>query len=210
MQRRHHYEQAFEAYLRQRRVPYVAVDEARKALLPQRAARPDEPGGSLKSFDLVIYGEGVNLLTEVKGRRTIPTARGAGRLECWVTREDIESLECWERLFGPTFEAVFAFVYWCDQTPADALFAEVFEHADRWYALRIVRLADYKGLARVRSPRWGTMDLSPGDFDRVSMPLAPPGPNPLGPGRSVRWTGVEGLGANPGPLPSLDALVGPP
>ena len=33
-QRRHHYEAAFEGYLRQRRIPYVAVDEAKKSLLP--------------------------------------------------------------------------------------------------------------------------------------------------------------------------------
>jgi hypothetical protein len=33
-QRRHHYERAFEELLRRRRVPYVAVDESRRALLP--------------------------------------------------------------------------------------------------------------------------------------------------------------------------------
>lgn len=57
-QRRHHYEQAFEAHLRAQRVPYVAVDEARKALLPEAGAMsisvPSLEGGvtqsSLKSF----------------------------------------------------------------------------------------------------------------------------------------------------------------
>lgn len=46
-QRRHHYEQAFEAYVRQERIPYVAVNEAKKALLPastQRRIEQDEPG----------------------------------------------------------------------------------------------------------------------------------------------------------------------
>src|SRR5688572_22372104 len=33
-QRRFHYEQAFEHFLRANRVPYVAVDEAKKALMP--------------------------------------------------------------------------------------------------------------------------------------------------------------------------------
>jgi hypothetical protein len=74
MQRRHHYELAFEAYLRSRRIPYVAVDEARKALLPEgaslRVIDPAEaalaatgggaggapPGRTLKSFDAVLYG----------------------------------------------------------------------------------------------------------------------------------------------------------
>lgn len=100
MQRRHHYEQAFEDYLRQRRVPYVAVDEARKALLPEghqlrvidptdaahaAATGTEPPARSIKSFDLVIY-PGItdrdsatsaptdNLLVEVKGRRIAPRA----------------------------------------------------------------------------------------------------------------------------------------
>ncbi len=33
-QRRYHYERAFEQYLRARRIPYISVDEARRALLP--------------------------------------------------------------------------------------------------------------------------------------------------------------------------------
>jgi hypothetical protein len=47
-QRRHHYEAAFEQYLRATRVPYVAVDEAKKALLPGAAdfhvVEAGEPG----------------------------------------------------------------------------------------------------------------------------------------------------------------------
>lgn len=46
-----HYERAFEAFLRSHRIPYVAVDEARRALV---APEPDvEPHGDLKSFDLL-------------------------------------------------------------------------------------------------------------------------------------------------------------
>ncbi|MGE3107196.1 MAG: HYExAFE family protein [Phycisphaerales bacterium] len=103
-QRRHHYERAFEEYLRSRRIPYVSVDEARKALLPARPAgiprgrggggggggvgggqsaddlsaglTPDAASGapSLKSFDFVIYGQDGNLLIDIKGRRV--SARG--------------------------------------------------------------------------------------------------------------------------------------
>ena len=73
-QRRHHYEAAFEGYLRQRRIPYVAVDEAKKSLLP---GSPAGVGGvrALKSFDFVLYGQGNNLLAEVKGRRVASPRR---------------------------------------------------------------------------------------------------------------------------------------
>lgn len=196
-QRRHHYEAAFEQYLRATRVPYVAVDEAKKALLPgaadfhvTEASETGAPGGaarpqSLKSFDFVIYGEGLNLLCEVKGRRiSLPkrdsSKRGAGsgsrvgRLENWVTNDDAESLARWERLFGPGFEAAFIFVYWCDAQPPDGLFQEIFAHRDRWYAIRACRLRDYAGAMKVRSPKWRTLHVPTAVFDRISHPFAPP------------------------------------
>src|SRR2546423_987338 len=56
-----HYEAAFEAFLRERGIPYVAVDEAKKALFAN---------AKLKSFDFVVYSKnGPNLLVDVKGRQ---------------------------------------------------------------------------------------------------------------------------------------------
>ena len=55
-----HYEAAFEDYLRKKGLPYIAVDEAKKALFA---------GAKLKSFDFVVYNKkGPNLLVDVKGR----------------------------------------------------------------------------------------------------------------------------------------------
>ncbi|CAG1002145.1 hypothetical protein PHYC_02972 [Phycisphaerales bacterium] len=205
MQRRHHYEQALESYLRARRIPYVAVDEARKALLPEGDLGALTDGhAALKSFDLVIYGEGSNLLLEVKGRRVISrsgtadTAPKAGRLESWVTLDDVESLGRWESLFGSGFEAAFVFVYWCDQLPPDALFEEIFEHAGRWYAIKCVRLRDYREAMKVRSPRWRTVDLAPRVFADLAAPLAP-GQTP-----EVAFRG--GLWQTAPPAPLLDRL----
>jgi len=225
-QRRHHYERAFEDYLRTRRIPYVAVDEARKALLPAGAPltvrdAADAPPTALKSFDFVIYGKGVNLLVEIKGRklarraaRILPAPDGAGparraarppgraRLESWVTRDDVESLGRWEALFGPEFAAVFVFIYWCDAQPPDALFQEVFERRGRWYALRAVRVTDYARHMKVRSLRWGTVDLATEAFERVSVPFAPSVPHPLAPGSDI-----GSRSAVPGPgTPALEVL----
>lgn len=187
-QRRHHYEQAFETYLRSRRVPYVAVDEAKKAILPEGqplSVQIREEGlpprsAALKSFDFVIYGEGTNLLVEIKGRRiarrTLAVSQSKssrGRLDTWVTLDDVESLGSWGRLFGPEFAAAFVFVYWCDEQPPDALFEEIFEHRGRWYALRAVSLADYTSAMKVRSLRWRTVHLPAAAFDRLSVPFAP-------------------------------------
>jgi len=215
-QRRHHYEAAFEAYLRQRRIPYVCVDEAKKTLLPAGASLrlaegPGEPGKSLKSFDFVVYGQDLNLLVEIKGRK-VPARRsgsrdglgrqvGQGRLECWVTQDDIASLSAWERLFGPGFEAVLIFVYWCDEQPPDGLFQEICAHNGRWYALRSIPLASYREHLRQRSARWRTVDLARGDFERLSHPFAPAAtpPAPMMPD----WETLD-----PGPrVPVLDPIA---
>ncbi len=165
-QRRFHYEQAFEHYLRANRIPYVAVDEARKALLPAGDAMP-----SIKSFDFVVYGpNGRNLLLDVKGRKL---AAGSGRrLENWVTRDDVEGLDRWSRLFGPGFEATFLFMYWCERQPPDALFEEIFEFAGRWYALRETPLADYCRAMQPRSVRWDTLCVPAAEFQRISRPFS--------------------------------------
>lgn len=216
-QRRHHYEHALEQYLRAIRVPYVAVDEARKALLPDsaefRVSAPSADGkrreAALKSFDFVLYGApgspGGNLLAEVKGRKIIRRARksvragsGTGRLESWVTLEDVRSLQIWQQLFGPEFHAAFVFVYWCDEQPPDGLFQEIFEHRGRWYAVRAVHLEDYTRVMKVRSPRWGTVHVAPVEFERISSPLA----GPRGASAPNLWGGLE-LGPSE---PAIDRL----
>lgn len=159
---------------------------------------PTEPGQTrteaLKSFDYVIYGppggEGgqppANLLVEVKGRKVAaprreppapdappraPRPPAAARLESWVTLDDVESLSRWERLFGPGFEAAIVFVYWCDDIPPDGLYHEVIEFRGRWYTFRAVKVRDYAATMKTRSPRWRTVHLSAGDFDRLAHPL---------------------------------------
>lgn len=170
MQRRHHYEQAFESYLRSRRIPYVAVDEARKALLPGTTpAGAKTLDAALKSFDAIIYGQDVNLLVEVKGRRA---AAFPSHLQNWVTLDDVESLSRWESLFGSGFEAAFVFIYWCQDSPPDGLFDEIFTHAGRCYALRVVRLTEYRSAMRLRSARWRTVHLATSSFARLATPLA--------------------------------------
>jgi len=186
-QSRHHYERAFENYLRACRLPYIAVSEARKALLPETARGRDrlprlgpwtDAPPSLKSFDFVVYAPapGGNLLIDIKGRRIANSTRNgsplaAGRLECWVTQEDVDSLTRWESLFGEGFAGAFVFVYWCDAQPPDALFQEVFEERGRWYAVRSIRVRDYAACMKTRSARWGTVDLPRADFERLSVPF---------------------------------------
>lgn len=159
-------------------MPYIAVDEAKRTLLPEgaklRVHTEGEPRPkAIKSFDFVVYGRSSHLLVDVKGRKVARarSATGTGRLESWVTEDDVRSLNQWQSLFGAGYQPVFLFLYWWESQPPDGLFDDVFEHAGKWYAGRIVRLDDYAALMRVRSPRWRTVHLSRSDFDRVSTPF---------------------------------------
>lgn len=204
-QRRFHYEHAFEAMLRRRRLPYICVDEAKKALLPEGArltlserhertadfphpvpegAQHPHPGTqsepeAIKSFDFVVYDRGRCLLIDVKGRKIIqrrsrgasPDPRKPGRMESWVTEDDVRSLVRWRALFGDGYDALFVFLYWCDAQPPDGLYQEVFEHRGRWYALRAVELDAYRAHMTQRSPRWRTVHLPTAAFERLSEPF---------------------------------------
>jgi len=149
-----HYEAAFEDYLRGRQLPYVAVDEAKKALFA---------GAALKCFDLLVYSEsGANLLVDVKVRKfpdITPGRRPAASRawENWVTREDLESLAEWEKVFGPAFQAVLAIAYWLQGPPQHSLFDDVHFYKQRYYAFYAIRLCDYVAAARPRSDKWQTV-----------------------------------------------------
>ncbi len=155
-----HYEAAFEAYLRHRGIPYVAVDEAKKALFSN---------AKLKSFDFVVYNQnGSNLLVDVKGRQC---RNGATRrsFETWTSQRDVEDLMQWEQVFGENFKAVLTFVYWIDAplTPEPGMF----EFRDKWYLLMGIDLAEYRNHMRRRSPKWETVSLPIEDFRQLARPI---------------------------------------
>jgi hypothetical protein len=155
-----HYEAAFEAYLRHRGIPYVAVDEAKKALFSN---------AKLKSFDFVVYNKtGPNLLIDVKGRqmRDSTTKR---TFETWATQRDVEDLMQWEQVFGDGFKAVLTFIYWIE-TPLSPQ-PGMFEHRDRWYLLMAIDLAEYRNHMRRRSVKWETVALPAEDFRQLARPI---------------------------------------
>src|SRR3989304_3992630 len=100
--RDNHYEAAFEAYLRDRRLPYVAVDEGKRSLLAG--------GESIKSLDFIVSSPGaVTWLVDVKGRRFPSGDEQKQYWKNWSPREDLKSLGQWEQLFGEGFRGLFLF-----------------------------------------------------------------------------------------------------
>ncbi|MDA0835403.1 MAG: HYExAFE family protein [Planctomycetota bacterium] len=188
-QRRNHYDAAFEALLRGQKLPYVAVDEARRALLQQ---------ASLKSMDFLVYapGDRQNLLVDVKGRRFPPTrcgAQGAASWENWATTEDITSLLTWQKMFGESFRGVLVFAYELGSVLWTQEFPQIHPFRGRPYAYFGVWVDEYALEMKTRSARWGTVSLSQASFRRLRFPI------------SRVWEGADAadLSVTPAPLSSF-------
>lgn len=168
-QRNIHYEAAFEDYLRSRAAPYVAVDEAKKALFGR---------ATLKSFDFIVYSTaGPNLLVDVKGRKFPDGVPGRKRgnhraWENWVTREDVEGLFRWQGVFGVEFTPVLSFAYWLQGPPPRSPFEDVHLYRRKYYAFMAIPLERYVSLARPRSRKWQTLSAPTATFSREVRPFA--------------------------------------
>ena len=180
-----HYERAFEAYLQQRRLSYVAVDQARRAVFD---------GVRLKSFDFLIYPPAqMRILADVKGRRLELSAYQRGRLgESWVTTEDVDGLKRWQEVFGRSYRSIFVFAYWLHgepvrressttislgplraviDTPAQPELPDVFSFRGRLYAFKAVELNAYRLGMKLRSESWRTVYVPWRIFRHVVEPL---------------------------------------
>jgi hypothetical protein len=167
MDRTNHYEAAFEAYLRDRRLGYVAVDESRRSSLD------DEP---VKSIDFVVHGAGggSKLLIDVKGRRFPGGADGKPRYtwQNWVVRGDVEGLERWAASFGTDYQALLVFAYLIrPEVELRRGTADLWVWRGRRYLMRAVPVDDYRRHMRVRSPKWETVHLPTATFRSLVRPL---------------------------------------
>jgi hypothetical protein len=155
-----HYEAAFEAFLRNKGIPCVVVDEAKRALFAN---------AKLKSFDFVVYSKsGPNLLVDVKGRQLRNRSSRSG-FETWATEQDIADLMQWEQVFGEGYKGLISFVYWIDPplTPEPGMF----EFKGRWYYMVGIELAEYRNHMRRRSPKWETVALPAEHFRSLARPI---------------------------------------
>jgi hypothetical protein len=158
--RRNHYALAFEAFLRSRSIPFVNVDEAKRALFSN---------SRLKSFDFVVYSKkGKNLLVDLNGRSHSNRGK-VGGFQTWTGEEDVADLIEWEKIFGEEFVAVVTFVYWMKSARSSQ--NGMFRHRDRWYQMMGIELGDYRRLMRRRSAKWETVSLPAADFRSLARPL---------------------------------------
>jgi hypothetical protein len=161
--RDNHYEAAFEAYLRDRRVAYVAVDEQRRSRIA---------AGSLKNVDfLVSPADGATLLVDVKGRRFPSGNRTKQYWRNWTTWDDLRSLARWQEQLGDRSLALFGFVFHVIGERSPVAADELFDHRGRLYAMLAVRVADYVRFARPLSAKWQTVSMPTALFRQAAVPF---------------------------------------
>ena len=164
MIRSNHYEVAFEAYLRDLGVGYLAVDEAKRTLLGDT---------DVKSLDFVVVGpKTAKLVVDVKGRK-FPTGTATSSWQNWTEEEDISGLLRWASTFGPEYRGVLAFLY---QIQAPYVLpkgtADYFSFKNERYLLRGIDVAEYQKHMRVRSAKWRTVHLPMQAFRTVVKPFS--------------------------------------
>jgi hypothetical protein len=163
--RDNHYEAAFEAFLREYGIPYVAVDEARRSVLAD--------GDSIKSLDFIVSSprQG-SWLVDVKGRRfPSGTRRARHYWKNWSTQDDLKSLALWEGLFGEAFRGLFVFAYNIVGDRAPLPPERLFEFREGLYAFVAVRLCDYAARCHLISPRWDTVAMPSEEFRLLAEPV---------------------------------------
>jgi hypothetical protein len=168
-----HYEAAFQAWLRAIRLPFVAVNEARRAEYLSRSHRlAQSPGAaqSLKSVDFIVSAGAAteSWLVDIKGRQ-FPTARRQFWRN-WSTADELASLANWEALLGASFSGLLVFAYQVVGDRAPLAAEELFVHRGRLYGFVGVKLAHYASLARPLSKRWNTVTVSIPQFRALARP----------------------------------------
>ncbi|MBN2138070.1 MAG: HYExAFE family protein [Sedimentisphaerales bacterium] len=159
-----HYEQAFENWLIDHRIDYVAADEHRRAEISHQ---------TVKSPDFLLYpSESRAVIAEVKGRKFHGTslAKLAG-FECWVTADDVDGLTQWRDVLGDGYEAVFVFAYRMENVDVDFDGRKIFEFGAAQYLFFCIRLDDYRLNMKRRSPKWRTVTLPAEKFRQCAIEI---------------------------------------
>lgn len=159
------YERAFENWLIDHRIRYIAIDEHKRAAFGR---------AKFKSFDFLLYPPaGGVIIAEVKGRKFRGTSlAGLTGFECWVTAEDIDGLSCWQQVFGRGHQAVFVFAYRIENIDVDCDGRDIFDFARDRFIFFCIRLEDYRTGMKTRSPRWKTVTLPAGEFRACAVPIS--------------------------------------
>ena len=168
MDRSNHYEAAFEAYLKDKGLSYIAIDETRPALYGAK---------TLKNLDFIVHATLLRTCSSTSRagdfRQAHPTKPRAV-WECWSTSDDLEALDSLAPAVWLGYQGLLLFLYDIDPgSPACPTTSKI-SGVSAAIAICCGRSPPtiIKCTSALRSPRWGTVSLpTPMSIDGSSQPF---------------------------------------
>ncbi len=138
-----HQEVAFEHYIRDKDVSYLAIDEAKR------------PMGIDKNFDFLVFTKTKVLAVDVKGKQIPYKGRGGYLWETWIHSKDLTGLRQWEDMFKSLLncpvESLLVFVYLINDKSFMKDFQTTYQYHGMTYGLTAITIRDFEKNKKVRS-----------------------------------------------------------
>jgi len=162
------YEQAFESYLAENKIPYVWIDQSK---------RPEFFNSQVKNFDFLIHPDSTSpVLVELKGRTFKgDSLAGLKGLDGWATFEDVQALSQWLGHFQGTCQsakACFVFCFRLANIDVETDGRDVYDYCGGRFLFLAIPLEKYAAAMKIRSLRWQTVTLLADDFRKWAMPIS--------------------------------------
>ncbi|MHC5083412.1 MAG: HYExAFE family protein [Planctomycetota bacterium] len=161
------YEQAFESWLGEHKIPFRLIDQTHNGQSGET---------TIKSFDFLIYPNSqMPVLVELKGRTYEGTnLAGLKGLDAWVTYEDVEALSYWHDEFSkdaPGVKAIFVFLFRFANVEVETDGWEIYEAGDDQFLILAIDVEKYQQCMKSRSPKWKTVTMAAEDFRQYAKPV---------------------------------------
>jgi hypothetical protein len=135
-----HQEVAFERYLRDRGVSYLAIDEAKR------------PVAIDKNFDFLVFAESRVLAIDVKGKQLPYRGKGGFLWETWIHAKDLTGLRQWENMLKSLLKC-----------PVESLLTYVYLINDEKY------LRDFQTTCKYQGNTYGIKAITITEFEKNKM-----------------------------------------
>ncbi|MGH9909394.1 MAG: HYExAFE family protein [Nitrososphaerales archaeon] len=165
------YEKVFEEIIRTCEIPYIAINEAKRAVVR---------GKKIKSLDFIVASKNGIYLLDIKGK-TFPYGwpkRSIGPRdywENWVHKDDLEGMELWSKLFeSRKVQSLLVFVYKIVKKDELEKFVDYVKMQNTYYGFVAIPASVYKQHWKQRSkaPGFTAMYISRSEFPRFVKPFS--------------------------------------
>jgi hypothetical protein len=137
-----HQEVAFEHYIRDKDLSYLAIDEAKR------------PMGIDKNFDFLVFTKTKVLAVDVKGKQIPYLGKGGFLWETWIHSKDVTGLRQWEEMFKTLLkcpvESLLVFVYLINDQAYLKEFQTTYKYHGNIYGIAAISITDFEKEKKAR------------------------------------------------------------